>query len=143
MATIKSYSDIEQSKKLTEILSLESADMKWFSWKQESDSPLVPTFGYDKETAEFYKDTAAVYLPCWSLAALLDVLPFHIIANNQRYAFSMHKGLNKDGETYMVRYNVFNTDICLYKTEYYNNLIDACYEMIIKLHELKSYDYEK
>jgi hypothetical protein len=49
----------------------------------------------------------------------------------------MHKGLDKDGETYMFRYNIFNTDVCLYSTDYYNNPVDACVEMILKLNELK------
>lgn len=132
MAIIKSYTDIEQSKKLAEILNLESADYCW---------------GIDDETLHYnnspypcpWKDYTAkqYYVPCWSLASLLDVLPFHLIINNQRYAFSMQKGLNKDGETYMFRYNVFNTDVCLYSTDYYNNPVDACCELITKLYEEK------
>ena len=35
MATSKSYTNIEQSRKLAEILPLESADMKWYFWKSE------------------------------------------------------------------------------------------------------------
>ena len=129
MATIKSYTDIEQSKKLSEIIPIESADMYY-----------EPSTGYCTEPSEAkFGDIKYAHprsIRCWSLTALLDVLPFHLIVNNQRYAFSMHKGLNKNGETYMFRYNIFNTDICLYETEYYNSPIDACYEMIIKLHEL-------
>lgn len=71
---MKSYTDIEQSKKLAEILPLESADMKWYFWKSEIDAPKLPTFGYSKDAAESYKSTEAVYLPCWSLAALLEQL---------------------------------------------------------------------
>ena len=119
MAIIKSFTDIEQSKKLAEILPLESADMKWFSWKQESDSPLVPTFGYDKETAEFYKDTKAVYLPCWSLTALLSVLPDYTLQTNT------------DGTVFVV---------CDSKkpmiSDSFSNPVDACVTMIEKLHEL-------
>lgn len=132
---MKSYTDIEQSKKLAKILPIESADMKWYFWKEEIDAPKLPTFGYSKDAAEFYKETEAVYLPCWSLTALLNILPFHIISNNERYGFDMVKGLNKDGETYMIRYNIFNTDICLYKTEYYNNPVDTCVKMIMYLNE--------
>ena len=119
MAIIKSFTDIEQSKKLAEILPLESADMKWFSWKQESDSPLVPTFGYDKETAEFYKDTKALYLPCWSLTALLAVLPDYTLQTNT------------DGTVFVV---------CDSKkpmiSDSFSNPVDACVTMIEKLHEL-------
>ena len=75
MATIKAYTDLSQSKVLAKILPLESADMKWFFWKEEIDAPKLPTFGYSKTAAESYKDTEAVYLSCWSFAALFDVLP--------------------------------------------------------------------
>jgi hypothetical protein len=71
---MKAYTDIEQSKKLAEILPLESADMKWYFWKSEIDAPKLPSFGYSKNAAENYKSTEAVYLPCWSLAALLGIL---------------------------------------------------------------------
>ena len=128
---MKSYTDLEQSKKLAEILPLESADMRYHTISHYNPYPcdeIVYTMDFGK--------ASGIDIPCWSLAALLAVLPFHLILNNQRYAFSMHKGLNKDGETYMIRYNVFNTDVCIYSTDYYNNSIDACYEMIIKLHEL-------
>lgn len=129
MGTIKSYTDIEQSKKLAEILPLESADMFLAL------NGLVPVMSKYIDNGLVTADETAI--PCWSLAALLDVLPFHLIVNNQRYAFSMHKGLDKNGETYMIRYNIFDTDICLYKTKYYNSPVDACYEMVIKLNELK------
>lgn len=79
MAIIRSYTDIEQSRKLAEILPLESADMKWYFWKSEIDAPKLPTFGYSKDAAENYKSTEAVYLPCWSLTALLSILPKNII----------------------------------------------------------------
>ena len=74
-------------------------------------------------------------IPAWSLSALLDILPFHIISNNQRYAFGIFKGFNKEGETYMLRYNVFNTEIILYETDYYNNPLDAAFEMVVWLKE--------
>lgn len=123
MATIKSFTDLEQSKKLAEILPIKSADMFW-------------SFGNIKFVDNDYDSNVVQHIPAWSLAALLSVLPFHLIVNNQRYAFSMHKGLNKDGETYIFRYNVFNTDICLYSTDYYNNPVDACVAMVEKLNEL-------
>lgn len=120
---MKSYTDIEQSKKLTKILPIESADMCYPLPCKDDDKPLLEQGGFGST-------------PCWSLAALLRFLPFHIISKNERYGFDMGKGLDKNGETYMIRYNIFSTDICLYKTEYYNNPVDACYEMIIKLRDL-------
>ena len=129
---MKGYTDLEQSKKLAEILPLESADMYYHYDNDFDELESIPTITEeDDHFVLFPKDVR-----CWSLAALLSVLPFHLFDNNQRYAFSMHKGLNKDGETYMIRYNIFNTDVCLYETDYYNSPIDACYEMTLKLHEL-------
>jgi len=117
---MKSYTDIEQSKVLAKILPLESANMKWFFWKEEIDAPKTPTFGYSKTAAESYKDTEAVYLPCWSLAALLNVLPKSLIytPNPALDGYSC-KNIMHDLETYG------------------DNPIDACYEMILKLNELK------
>lgn len=71
---MKAYTDLEQSRKLAEILPLESADMKWYFWKSEIDAPKLPTFGYSKDAAENYKSTEAVYLPCWSLTALMNFI---------------------------------------------------------------------
>ena len=125
---MKSYTDLEQSKILAEILPLESADMHYV---------LIDT-DENKYSAGLEKYIGILpHYPCWSLAALLSVLPFHLIVNNHRYAFGMYKGLNREGETYMLSYNVFNTHICLYETGYYNNAIDACYEMICWLKENK------
>lgn len=73
---------------------------------------------------------------CWSLAALLSVLPLHLIVNNQRYAFSMIKGLDKNGETYAIKYAIFNTTFYFHLTDAYDNPVDACYEIILKLNEL-------
>lgn len=72
---MKHYTTIEQSKKLVELgLNPDTADMKWYYWKDEIDAPKVPTLGFDKAVLESYKNTQAVYLPCWSLGALLEVL---------------------------------------------------------------------
>ena len=117
MVTIKSYTDLEQSKKLSEILPLESADMKWFFWKEEIDAPKTPTFGYSKTAAESYKNTEAIYLPCWSLADLLGVLP------NENMLVK-----TTDGEYYCLAKDVM--------TKHYNNPVDACVNMIEKLNEL-------
>lgn len=120
MATIRAYTNLSQSEKLKEILSPESADMKWHFWKDEIDAPKTPTFGYSNAAAESYKDTEAVYCPAWSLAALLSVLP-----EGTRLLKS------STGVTYHCDCPKGNID------KWYNNPVDACYEMIIKLHKQK------
>ena len=59
MATIKSYTTVEQSRKLAEILPLESADMYY----------------EDDISVEFGHGWHAQHIPCWSLAALLKLIP--------------------------------------------------------------------
>ena len=65
---MKSFTDIEQSKKLAEILPVESADM-W--WREVS-------YGFYHIEAEIPKgwyDVPPKGIPCWSLAALIDIFP--------------------------------------------------------------------
>ena len=132
MATINSYTNIEQSRKLAEILPLESADMKWFFWKEEIDAPKPPTFGYSKTAAECYKDTEAVYLPCWSLAALLGVLPKEIEIDGQHYAPCLFPVQDK---WLLKLWHNSNNTITSPISIFSDNAIDACYEMIQKLNE--------
>ena len=137
MATIKSYTTIEQSRKLAEILPIESADMCYIkhtssdnpNWEFNEDFPpmILGNMSINEITVET--------LPCWSLTALLSVLPFNLIVDNQRYAFSMVKAFNKNGETYAIKYAIFNTHYYLHLTDFYNNPVDACVAMILKLKE--------
>lgn len=132
---MKAYTDIEQSRKLAKILPLESADCFW-DYDDLQKYHRIDWFedGYDKDSQlRLNKNNVCA----WSLAALLDVLPFHLIVNNQRYAFSMVKGLDKNGETYAIKYTIFNTTIYFHLTDFYNNPVDTCVEMIFKLNELK------
>lgn len=119
---MKAYTDIEQSQELAEILPPESADMKWYFWKTEIDAPKLPTFGYGKEAAETCKSTEVVYLPCWSLSALVNVLP-RIDIEKEIWS----------SEKYDYRVKAFIGDG--YVGDWYDNPIDACVEMIVKLKE--------
>ena len=114
---MKSYTDISQSKKLAEILPLESADMHYA--RIEDDDEMRDWTVYLSPIPKI----CALYvenLPCWSLAALLDILP------------KVHK-LKPilDLEECSIQYS----GIDLYVVA--DNPVDACYEMIIKLHEQK------
>ena len=118
MATIRSYTTIEQSRKLAEILPLESADM--FHFIHEVDTV---GFGYKKDAQEFYSKTKFEYIPCWSLAALLEILDYLQLSKDKL-------GSGKEG--WMV--SVY-PDNCRYDSCWHDNPVDACYEMILKLHE--------
>jgi len=120
MATIKSFTSLQQSKKLAEILPLESADMFYVAGKGE------PVFIGNKMVAYGEDDYDCLGGPdvlCWSLAALLGVLP-------EKYT-----ELIKEGGMYRI---IIKDS---YMTCLFENPVDACCEMIIRLNELKCCDY--
>ena len=143
---MKAYTDIKQSKKLAEILPIESADMRYGYIAPYDYSDRMYDGGYDEipypkdfliKNPNFSANEYEAELPCWSLAALFNVLPFCLTVDNKRYGFSMLKGLDKNGETYAIKYAIFNTTFYLHLTDFYNNPVDACVEMILKLHKEK------
>ena len=76
MATIKSYTDIEQSKKLAEILPIESADMWWSrcTITDFGDGVLKVSYAVEPCNISQFRNTKED-IPCWSLAALLKLIP--------------------------------------------------------------------
>lgn len=134
MAKIKSYTDIEQSRKLAEILPLESADGfweyhdKWYSegeeWDGYEDYPrAVPYLEYTRKENEWKEDMSDV--PCWSLAALLSVMPLPNLIQDKA-----------DDELFW-QCSAYDEDGNLLCEIYDNNAIDACYEMIMQLYKQK------
>ena len=76
MGTIKSYTDIEQSKKLAEILPIESADMWWSrcTITDFGDGVLKVSYAVEPCNISQFRNTKED-IPCWSLAALLKLIP--------------------------------------------------------------------
>jgi hypothetical protein len=126
MATIKSYTDLEQSKKLAEILPLESADMM----HQKYETVIGDNYGYAYRIQPFFSsDTEGI--PCWSLASLLDAIPKHIKDYN---VLRIDISENDTSIWYdEVGFGV-NSNLPDITMEY---AVDACVEMIVRLHELK------
>lgn len=120
----KSYTDIDQSRKLAEILPIESADMHYATWTI-LDGAFIVSPNQGSTIKSLQEDYGNQIIPCWSLAALLEVI---------RVECRMEKTpLDQSGEfTYSMvdDYNNIRTFEC-------GNPIDACYEMIIKLNEQK------
>lgn len=126
---MKSYTDIEQSKKLAEILPLESADMCFVN---DGTSIKIDANPYNVRKY-MWKDVQLI--PCWSLAALLEEIPDTII-NMVGEGLKLH--IDKDGFQYSLFYeNEYTGNMFEIETELYDDMIDACYEMIIKLNEQK------
>ena len=117
---MKAYTDLEQSKKLAEFLSIESSDMLHCL---SFDGVLLATV--PKQYSGSFRNQPELTIPCWSLTALLDLLPYPQLSKDKI-------GADKIG--WMV--SVY-PDNCRDDSYWHNNLVDACYDMILKLHEQK------
>lgn len=129
---MKSYTDLEQSKKLANILPTESADFIWLIERLHTDGP-----GYEVRRAKNEVNEPENYWPCWSLAALLSVLPIVYINNKKEVCGPLHIDIT-DSETPFVLWYVnplHKGCIIELQTKEYDNLVDACVEMILKLKE--------
>ena len=145
---MKSYTDLEQSKKLAEILPIESADMKYGYIASYEYSDKMYDGGYDeipypkdflKKNPNFSENDYDGEFPAWSLAALLDILPPYLFEFERGIDLNVYPNLNGRGWhcSYMPNCteNMKTDKFKLITSE--DNLIDACVEMIIKLHEQK------
>ena len=125
---MKAHTDLNQSKKLAEILPKESADM--YYEKGIGNNCRIAFGNYaDIDISKNLLHIDAI--PCWSLAALLSVIPKHIKDYN------------------VLRIDISDNDFAIWYDEIgygVNNdlpnitmesAVDACYEMINKLHEQK------
>ena len=112
---MKSYTDLEQSKKLAEILSIESADMFWrYNHNIHTYDDIPKILVVNNWDDDYNKD-----IPCWSLTALMNVLDRGaLFITPQGWACQSY-----------INFKAITSD-------YYSNPIDACYEIILKLNEL-------
>jgi len=119
MEHIKAYTDLVQSRKLAEMLPIETADMYYpnrIDIKYQGALPIEYKHGNPLLSQE---------IAAWSLAALLEQLEGrNFVKIEIKY---------DDGQYYI--FYVDNWGSIDMKTKQYNNLIDACVEMIIKLKE--------
>ena len=111
---MKAYTDLEQSKTLSKILPIESADM----WYHGHCSPWESEREYDSEACPFHSMSPNWDKPSWSLAALLELIPDTLLSRNDDNLWSCKSVGNP-----------------IIHSGWFSNPIDACYEMIIKLKE--------
>ena len=133
MATIKSYTDLEQSKKLAEFLPFETADMYWrslnlnghISWSSHIKRLEPPIYDFEH------------YAPCWSLTALLKLIPKHISRKDKIHC----------GQAFIPSFRWEITPTAIYYTDGNNimdyvsfrygenniELIDAVFKMVVWL----------
>lgn len=117
-ANNKIFTSMEQSKKLAEILPAESADMCYIQdllggGKYGEYKPYIgdkiPSYGQGK-------------LRCWSLLALLRVIPQPDISRNSEGTWSIKSRVSSE---------------FVQQVGGYINLVDACVDMILELHRFK------
>ena len=127
MTTIKSYTDIEQSKKLAEILPIEGADMYYFL----DPTPAGNIYHLTVKRVDVGIKNLPQYgegdIPCWSLAALLSLLPDSIYDNTNEFSqleFTKKSVAYIHGTTDAIKIGTLK-----------DNFVDACVEMILKLKE--------
>lgn len=128
---MRSYTDIEQSKKLAEFLPLESAD----GFYDSIFNPITMEWNDILVTGTEWASPEVV-IPAWSLAALMSVFPkeegscvsisFGYYDANGNYVSSWLCCYEKEGES---------TDDYIIETIPADNPVDCCYEMILKLKE--------
>ena len=119
---MKGYTDLNQSKKLAEILPLKSADMGWYYSRNPQAARNQMWVGTKAENAD---------IPCWSLTALLDVLPKHIKDYNVLRIDIGEKDFSMWYDEIGFGVNSDLPDITMEEP------IDACVDMIEKLHKQK------
>lgn len=131
---MKSYTSIEQAKKLAEFLPLESADM-WYqyigtSYEVSSEKPLYfPMVIRDSETNHD--------LPCWSLAALMELMPPYLFEFERGIDLNIYPNLN--GKGWHCSYMPNNIE-SMKKDKFRqitngDNAVDAAFEMVVWLKE--------
>lgn len=123
---MKSFTDIEQSKRLAKILPLESADMWWLYITAQGKHIAMmyeePDPHYLARMESYGIKNAAI--PCWSLAALVSILPAETRLLKSATDDNFHIDCPKC--------NV---------NKWFDNPVDACVEMIENLHKKMIYDF--
>lgn len=122
---MKNYTNLEQSKKLAEILQIKSADMWWSrcTITDFGDGVLNVSYAVEPCNISQFRNTKED-VPAWSLAALLNVLPNDTDVVKEK--------ADTENEKYMCTALVNDSLV----TTFANNLVDVCAEMILKLNKL-------
>lgn len=123
----KSFTSLEQSEKLTSMLPLESADMTWekIVTNEALDFYWIPTIGFNRTIKDnLFSYRFSYVMPCWTLGAILDFIPQVKLDTAKNY-----------DKKYWRCCAYYASD--WHTSDWYDNPIDACYEMIVKLNELK------
>ena len=115
---MKAYTDIEQSKKLSEILPLKSADMSYHA--SYSGNGVIS--GYQATLCPFTL-VSWIAVPCWSLAALFNLFDWPKLSTSSMGDGSIRVMISAYPNGYR------------HDSGWHDNPVDACVELICKLKE--------
>lgn len=129
---------LEQSRKLVEIgIDISTADMYWLNRHIDLTETKYELYVVDRsnEHIDFFNSYAVAIdnneiIPAWSLAALLEALDAEIIdEEGNEYTLT----IIKENLQYQLYYHDDWGQAEDIETDYYDDMVDACYEMIVKL----------
>lgn len=126
----KAFTSIEQSKQLAEILPIESADMVYIATDDDEIGDTLYTAEFKSEIILSKDDDD--YIQCWSLSALLEQLDDEITDEDGN---DYNLTILKEGLQYQLYYHDEWYQAEDIETDWHDDMIDACVEMIIKLKE--------
>ena len=119
---VRGYTTIEQSKKLLELgLDPSAADMCYQYWDKNNDIPVSISYtdgvNMIKQTASYdvsYNKKLEALIPCWSLAALIELMPKTIISEGCCcYLFIDVNNISFDYLSGFAQFNSINADTLL------------------------------
>ena len=124
----RNYTNVGQSKVLRSFLPVSTADMSILEKSDGSGVCIETPYSYLKD---FEKQN---FIPCWSLSALVKLLPENIKIKNTEFTLNiMPKG------RYSVRYeDEFTNAIEAFSVKSTGMLIDDCVSAFLKLNDLKA-----
>lgn len=141
----KICTSIEQSKKLIELgIDINTADMYYqyvlpksskIKHNPEIGNPVNALKWYNKGYTTFGKEPITLdeyCVPCWSLAALLEQLDDEITDENGN---DYNLTIVKENLQYQLYYHDSWGQVEDIETDYYDDLVDAAFEMIVLLKE--------
>lgn len=145
---IKAYTDLKQSEDLMKYLPISSADMYYeFDWDLDFNTRYksIPIVIEKSNHFELYSQD----IPCWSLAALINLLPNEFTTENKfgifKYTIRIRKyKLTEDIDVHQIAYGNYkyykdgsSSWKDMINTGEKEELLDAVFDMICWLHEQK------
>ena len=135
MENNKAYTGLEQSKILSKILYKETADFCWGLDEGHMENGLK-VYNYNAVPYPLpWKDYTAkdAYIPCWSLATLIEQLDETVTTEDGDYELRIYV----ENGGYYIEYSESYDGRILVESGFQEHLIDAVFDVIIKLNELE------